>query len=84
MMLGPQTVVCCLGERNPWRLTKDSGYRLAMAIVETRATVISAMKDTTCPPTHVNIRLEIPVGKQAEFERILGARLETVEQAGGS
>lgn len=83
-MLGPQTVCCCLGERNPWRLTKDSGYRLMLAIVETRAAVISAMRDTTCPPIHADIRVEIPVGKRAEFERILGTRLETVEQAGGS
>lgn len=72
-----------IGEQDPWRLTKESGYRLALAICKTGAEVISANVDTTCPPTHVCVRLRIEQSKVPVFIEHFQDSLDAVEVAMG-
>ena len=72
-----------IGEQDPFRLTKESGYRLALAICITGAEVISANVDTTCPPTHVCVRLRIEAGKVDAFQQHFQGSLDAVEVAMG-
>lgn len=72
-----------IGEQDPWRLTKESGYRLALAICKTGAEVISANVDTTCPPTHVCVRLRLEQSKVPVFIEHFQDSLDAVEVAMG-
>lgn len=72
-----------IGEQDPWRLTKESGYRLALAICKTGAEVIAANVDTTCPPTHVCVRLRIEQSKVPVFIEHFQDSLDAVEVAMG-
>jgi hypothetical protein len=73
-----------IGEADPWRLTKVSGYRLAEAIITTGAKVIYAGWDTTCPAGYASLRFQMDTAKIGEFKEVLGARVDVVEEAGGA
>lgn len=75
--------VYSIGEQEPWRLTKDSGYRLAMAVCSTGAEIIAASIDTNCPPTHANVRVRIDEQKVLAFQNHFKDSLEAVEIATG-
>jgi len=72
-----------IGEQDPWRLTKESGYRLALAICKAGAEVIIANVDTTCPPTHVCVRLRIEQSKVPVFIEHFQGSLDAVDVAMG-
>lgn len=76
--------VYSIGENKPWRLTKDSAHRLMVALVSTESRIVASGIDTTCPPTHCIIRVEVPCGRTSAFTAIFGERLRNVEDAGGS
>ena len=73
-----------IGEQDPWRLTKDSGYRLALAICKSGAEVISANVDRTCPPTHVCVRVRIEQANVRIFQEHFEDSLDVVEIGCGS
>src|SRR5687767_13380033 len=72
-----------IGEHEPWRLTKESGYRLAMAICQTNAEVICAHVDNYLPPTHECIRLKLDPSKVPVFRKHFKSPLDPVEVAMG-
>lgn len=72
-----------LGENKPFRLTKENGYKLALAITSTGARVIVSGIDTTCPPLHIYMRLELTTENAIKFEGIIGQALELPEEASG-
>lgn len=72
-----------IGEQDPWRLTKESGYRLVLAICKSGAEVISSNVDTTCPPTHVCVRLRIEHSKVQVFMEYFQDSLDAVEVVTG-
>ena len=73
-----------IGEVDPWNLTKESGFRLLFAILNTKAEVISYYVDTTCPPIHVIIRLQIEESKKSEFIEYFKGQLYVVDEVMGS
>ena len=73
-----------IGEQEPWRLTRDSAYRLLLAIAKTNSEICAASVDTTCPPTHANIRIGIEEGKVTAFLEHFQDSIEPVEIAGGA
>ncbi|MCK9435005.1 MAG: hypothetical protein M0R32_09355 [Candidatus Cloacimonetes bacterium] len=73
-----------IGEETPWRLTKDSGYRLSKAIVETGAEVIASYVDVCSPPLHACIRIRLDEDKISAFKDIFEGPFELVMEAGGS
>ena len=75
--------VYSIGEQEPFRLTKDSGYRLALAICMTGAEVISATVDTTCPPIHICVRVRIAYKDVDAFCEHFQNSIDPVEVAGG-
>jgi hypothetical protein len=72
-----------IGEHDPWRLTKDSGYRLAKAIVETSAEVLVSHIDTCCPPTYACIRIRLETDKLKLFKETFKEPVQLIEPAGG-
>jgi hypothetical protein len=76
--------LCAIGEQYPWRVTKENGYRLARAVVETGATIVCAGVDRTCPPTYAVVRFRVPREKLREFRKIIAHKLERVEVSGGA
>lgn len=78
-----ENVKLCIGDQHPWRLTKESGFKLAKAVVETGATIIASGIDTTCPPTYALVRFSIPRDKLPKFQELIGHPLERIEQASG-
>lgn len=48
-----------IGEDEPFKLTKESAFNLAKAIVKTNSTIIASGVDSTCPPTHIYMRVSI-------------------------
>jgi len=72
-----------IGEETPWRLTKDSGYRLSKAIVETGAEVIASYVDVCSPPVHACIRIRLDEDKISAFKDIFEGPFEPVMAAGG-
>lgn len=73
----------CIGEDEPFRLTNTSARRLLEAVCRTRSTIITATVDSTCPPTHVCVRVSVPDANAAQFRSIFQGRVVPVEEAGG-
>ena len=73
-----------IGEQKPWRLTRESGYRLALAICQSGAEVVSAAVDRTCPPTHVSVRLRVEKSNADLFFGCFREPVGIVETAGGA
>lgn len=73
-----------IGEHEPWRVSKDSAKNLVMAIIHTNANVIAASVDSTCPPTHANIRVEMHPALRSLFEEHLGRKIHPVETIKGA
>ena len=76
--------VYSIGENKPWRLTKESAHRLMVALVSTESCIVASAIDTTFPPTHVLLRVGIPVGRLTAFTAIFGETLRKAEEGGGS
>lgn len=75
--------VYSIGEHEPWRLTKESGYRLAVAVCKTGAEIIASGIDRTCPPTHATFRVKIEPALVPTFLEHFQDSLEPVEVAMG-
>lgn len=75
--------VYSIGEQEPWRLTRESGYRLALAVCSARAEIVSASIDTTCPPTYACVRIRIDEQKVLLFQSHFKDSLDAVEVATG-
>jgi hypothetical protein len=74
--------VYSIGEQEPFRLTQTSARCLLLAICMTNSEVVAASIDTTCPPTHVILRIRIDVTKLQEFKECF-PDIEPVEEAKG-
>jgi len=77
-------MIYCLGEDEPFRLTKNSGYNLMKAICVTEAKIIHASVDMGCPFLYVCIRIELPQDKRDMFEELLGRNLDEIEMIKGA
>lgn len=75
--------IYAIGEHNPWRLTKESAYRLVLAVCKSGAHVVAASVDTTCPPTHVCLRLQIEQSRVPVFIKHFEDSLDIAEVAMG-
>jgi len=73
----------CIGENDPFRVTKDSGQKLLLAIASTGAAVIAMTLDSSCPPGHICARFAMTEEQAKLFERQSGISLEIAESAGG-
>lgn len=72
-----------IGENQPWRLTKESGFRFALALASTQSTVIASDIDRLLPKRYASFRFSIPPGSRTEFERILGCPVVRIPEATG-
>ena len=81
--MNEEFVTLAVGETSPWRLTKESGYRLALALVRTGASVTASWIDESLPRTHACLRILIRKEKTLEFSRIFKSSVSKAEEMKG-
>jgi len=72
-----------IGEQFPWRLTKESGYKLGAALIYSNGSILYSGIDRTCPPIHVVMKISVPSEKLRIFRETLGHKLERAEEITG-
>jgi len=72
-----------IGEEEPWRLTKESGYNLILAICKTGAEITNSNLDSYLPGTYAMIRFKIEEDKEPEFKKYFPYSFRILEQVSG-
>lgn len=68
-----------LGENEPFKISKESSFKLVSALINTNSTLIYAGIDSTCPKTHGIFRIRVENDKLKEFEAILSRKLDELD-----
>lgn len=76
-------VTYSIGENKPWRLTKDSALALLKALCMSDGSITNLTVDTTCPPTHCMVRVQVDSAKKDRFLAFMCYEAGITEDAGG-